>query len=59
MLKAAENLEFERAAALRDRILELRSGPGGGPSRPAASPQGAERPLEGQGEGQGGPADRS
>jgi len=39
MLKAAESLEFERAAALRDRILQLRSAQGGGPARPAASPQ--------------------
>jgi excinuclease ABC subunit B len=37
MLEAAEKLEFERAAALRDKILELRSG--AGPRRPAASPQ--------------------
>jgi excinuclease ABC subunit B len=39
MLKAAESLEFERAASLRDRILQLRSSQGGGPSHPAASPQ--------------------
>ena len=39
MLKAAENLEFERAAALRDRITELRSAQGGGKPRPTASPQ--------------------
>jgi excinuclease ABC subunit B len=39
MLKAAENLEFERAAALRDRILELKSAQGDGPQRPRASPQ--------------------
>jgi len=39
MLKAAENLEFERAAALRDRIVQLRAEQGGGPARPAASPQ--------------------
>jgi excinuclease ABC subunit B len=38
MLQAAEQLEFERAAALRDKILALRSGRGG-PGRPAASPQ--------------------
>ena len=31
MLQAAENLEFERAAALRDRIMQIRSGGGGGP----------------------------
>ena len=39
MLDAAEKLEFERAAALRDRIQQLRSASGGGPARPAASPQ--------------------
>src|SRR4051812_22914305 len=39
MLEAAEKLEFERAAALRDRIQQIRSASGGGPSRPAASPQ--------------------
>ncbi|MDX2035125.1 MAG: excinuclease ABC subunit UvrB [Isosphaeraceae bacterium] len=38
MLAAAESLEFERAAALRDKINALRSGEGGG--RPVASPQG-------------------
>ncbi len=39
MLQAAENLEFERAAALRDRIMELRSAQDGGPSRPRPTPQ--------------------
>ena len=39
MLEAAEKLEFERAAALRDRIQQLRSERGGGPARPAASPR--------------------
>ncbi len=39
MLEAAEKLEFERAAALRDRILELRSQRTGGPARPAPTPQ--------------------
>jgi excinuclease ABC subunit B len=39
MLEAAEKLEFERAAALRDKILEVRAAQGGGPRRPAASPQ--------------------
>jgi excinuclease ABC subunit B len=39
MLEAAEKLEFERAASLRDRILALRSGKDGGPARPLASPQ--------------------
>ena len=41
MLDAAEKLEFERAAALRDKILELRSAEGDNPRRPAASPQAA------------------
>ena len=40
MLKAAEALDFERAAALRDRIIQVRSTLGGGPARPSASPQG-------------------
>ena len=39
MLQAAENLEFERAASLRDKIVSLRSGKDGGPARPSASPQ--------------------
>ncbi len=39
MLAAAEKLEFERAAALRDRIVQLRSAQGGGPARPLATPQ--------------------
>ena len=39
MLQAAEALEFERAAALRDRILQLRSQADGGPDRPVASAQ--------------------
>ncbi len=39
MLDAAEKLEFERAAALRDRIMELKSGKDGGSARPAASAQ--------------------
>ena len=39
MLEAAEKLEFERAAALRDKILELRAADGAGPGRPSASPQ--------------------
>jgi excinuclease ABC subunit B len=39
MLKAAESLEFERAASLRDRILQIRSAQGGGSARPAASAQ--------------------
>ncbi|MEW4566570.1 excinuclease ABC subunit UvrB [Tautonia sp. JC769] len=39
MLQAAESLEFERAAALRDRIVQLRSQIEGGPERPLATPQ--------------------
>ena len=39
MLQAAENLEFERAAALRDRIMQLRAGKEGGKARPNASAQ--------------------
>src|SRR3954451_24627897 len=39
MLRAAENLEFERAAALRDRVMQIRSGADGGPASPLASPQ--------------------
>jgi excinuclease ABC subunit B len=39
MLEAAEKLEFERAAALRDKILSLRSTDAAGARRPAASPQ--------------------
>lgn len=39
MLQAAENLEFERAAAIRDRILQLRAQREGNPVRPPASPQ--------------------
>jgi excinuclease ABC subunit B len=40
MLEAAEKLEFERAASLRDKIQQLRSARDGGPARPSASPQG-------------------
>lgn len=40
MLRAAESLEFERAASLRDRILEVQAQLSGGPARPVASPQG-------------------
>jgi len=39
MLEAAEKLEFERAAALRDRIQEIRASISGGPARMTASPQ--------------------
>ena len=46
---AAENLEFERAAALRDRIMALKSKGGGGKGRPLASAQATS--ARGQGEG--------
>ena len=39
MLQAAENLEFERAAALRDRIMQIKAAQGGGKVRPLASAQ--------------------
>jgi excinuclease ABC subunit B len=39
MLKAAEALEFERAAAIRDRILQVKDQMKGGPVRAPASPQ--------------------
>ena len=56
MLEAAEKLEFERAAALRDKILELRSAQGDGPRRPAASPQAQSAPVQGEGQSQRRPA---
>ncbi|MFM1802348.1 MAG: hypothetical protein RJA81_1700, partial [Planctomycetota bacterium] len=39
MLSAAEAMEFEKAAGLRDRILALKAQKAGGPARPEASPQ--------------------
>ncbi len=50
MLAAAENLEFERAADLRDKILRLKAGDGGGSSngatgiadRPGFAPSGRQ-----------------
>ena len=39
MLEAAEKLEFERAAALRDRIMQIKTAQGGGTARPIASAQ--------------------
>ncbi|WP_435015638.1 excinuclease ABC subunit UvrB [Tundrisphaera sp. TA3] len=39
MLKAAENLEFERAAAIRDRIMQVKTAKSGGKARPSASAQ--------------------
>ncbi len=44
MLEAAEKLEFERAAALRDKILELRSGRRGRPAPARALAPGRGRP---------------
>jgi excinuclease ABC subunit B len=41
MLKAAEALEFERAAALRDRIMQVRATLNGGAAPPLATPQSA------------------
>jgi excinuclease ABC subunit B len=54
MLDAAEKLEFERAAALRDKILELRSAQGDGPKRPAASPQGQSARSKAKAKARGG-----
>ncbi len=53
MLEAAEKLEFERAAALRDKILELRSAAGGRPGAARRLAAGASRPARGQGQGPG------
>lgn len=39
MLTAAESMEFEKAAALRDRILALKAEKAGGPARPEPTPQ--------------------
>ncbi|MDE2505591.1 MAG: UvrB/UvrC motif-containing protein, partial [Planctomycetota bacterium] len=39
MLKAAESLEFERAASLRDRIVSVRAQRSGGPAKPVPTPQ--------------------
>ena len=40
MLQAAEGLEFERAAAIRDRIMQVKAQQTGGKVRPGATPQG-------------------
>ena len=48
MLTAAESLEFEKAAALRDRILQLKAEKSGGPARPVASPQGQSAKSRGR-----------
>ena len=54
MLTAAENLEFERAAALRDRIMALKSAQGGGKGKPQASPQGTSARAKGKSGGKKG-----
>lgn len=48
MLSAAESMEFEKAAALRDRILALKAEKAGGPARPEASPQGRSSRSKGR-----------
>jgi len=53
MLAAAESLEFERAAALRDRIMQLRSS-SDGQARPAASPQATSARAKAKAKGGGG-----
>jgi excinuclease ABC subunit B len=55
MLTAAENLEFERAAALRDRIMGLRAAQGGGIARPLASPQATSARAKAKAGGKRGP----
>ncbi|MEZ6066934.1 MAG: helicase-related protein [Planctomycetaceae bacterium] len=52
MLAAAENLEFERAAALRDKILELQKG-GGTSSRAARGGEGEDSGRRGKRGGRG------
>jgi excinuclease ABC subunit B len=58
MLEAAEKLEFERAAALRDKILEVRAAQGGLPRRPAASPQAQGARTRSKAKARGGPRKR-
>ncbi len=53
MLKAADELQFERAAALRDRILEAKAQLKGGPARPVASPQAGSARGKGKGKPRG------
>ena len=52
MLEAAEKLEFERAASLRDRILQIRSGRGGDVASPQA--QSARSKAKGKGKARAG-----
>lgn len=52
MLEAAENLEFERAAAIRDRIQEARAAQGG-PQSPRPTPQGVSARAKARGRGRG------
>ena len=54
MLKAAEGLEFERAAALRDRIIKLRTEQSGGPVRPLPTPQATSARDKAKAGGKGG-----
>jgi hypothetical protein len=53
MLEAAESLEFERAALLRDQIKELRSAAGikGSEKGSGAGGQGGNSGVRGQGSG--------
>ena len=46
MLEAADNLDFERAAKLRDKLLKLRETPIlSAPDSPAAQPSPRNKPL--------------
>jgi excinuclease ABC subunit B len=54
MLKAADELQFERAAALRDRILELKSAKDGGEPRPSPSPQATSARAKAKAKARGG-----
>jgi excinuclease ABC subunit B len=54
MMKAAEELQFERAAAIRDRIVALKAQIKGGPARPVASAQGQSARAKAKAGGGGG-----
>ena len=56
MLKAAENLEFERAAAFRDRIVPASFRREWRQSAAARQPPGGRRPSQGRWHEEGGPA---
>jgi hypothetical protein len=45
MLEAAENLQFEKAAILRDQIEELKK-EGGGPGRASTDGSGSAEPVQ-------------